>query len=66
MYMFIYSFYQNFLITTHVYINHVAHVDKSCPKYEWVKSRTYTFEHIELPAKLLDDFLYSNKSNMTQ
>jgi len=25
-----------------------------------------TFEHIELPAKLLDDFLQSNKSNTNQ
>jgi len=26
----------------------------------------YTFQHIELPAKLLDDFLRSNKSNINQ
>ena len=33
------------------------------PIFTHLKKR---FEHIELPAKLLDDFLQSNKSNINQ
>jgi len=33
---------------------------------EWQLKQTMSFEHIELPAKLLDYFLRNNKSNISQ
>jgi len=42
-----------------------AGVISSC-SLSWTYTRTHIYEHIELPARLLDDFLRSNKSNINQ
>ena len=39
---------------------------KRCPKKNIFMNLKKRFEHLELPAKLLDYFLRSNKSNINQ
>jgi len=48
------------------FVRDLAHTKKKCQKKPIFTNLKNRFEHIELPAKLLDYFLRSNKSNINQ